>query len=84
MFFAGLELNSSVDALKEVNVTVGRLLSLTQSLQIQLNNLTNQVEQLRSDCTFSPGVPAAICSNIPTLSYRVNVDYSVVRSVHQY
>ena len=79
-----LELNSSVDALKEVNATVGRLLSLTQSLQMQLDNLTNQVDQLRRDCTSSPGVPAEVCSNIPTLSYTVNVNYDVVRSVHVY
>ena len=78
--FIALELNSSVDALKEVNVTVGRLLSLTQSLQMQLDNLTNQVDQLQRDCT---GVPAAVCNNIPTLSYTVNVNYGVV-SVHAY
>ena len=77
--FAGLELNSSVDALIQVNATVGRLLSLTRSLQMQLNNLTDQVEQLRSDCT---GVPAEVCGSIPSVSYTVNVDYGVVRSVH--
>lgn len=65
-------------------MTIGRLLSLTQSLQTQLDNLTNQVERLRSDCTSAgPGVPTGVCNNIPTLSYTVTVDYGVVRNVHQ-
>ena len=80
--FTGLELNSSIDALIQVNMTVGRLLSLTQQLQMELNNLTNQVTQLQGECSRAvPPVPPSVCDSIPTLSYTVTVNYSVVRSV---
>ena len=78
MSFVGSELNSSISALIQVNMTVGRLLTLTQRLEMELNNLTNQLTQLQDGCRDA-AVSASVCDSIPTLSYTVNVNYSVVR-----
>lgn len=77
MSFAILELNESINALTQVNATVGQLVILTRMLEMELNNLSNQVMQLRTECSNN-NIPATICESIPNVSYRVNVDYTVV------
>ena len=79
--FSNLELNSSIDGLMQVNATVGRLLASTQRLQMELGNLTDQVEQLRSDCNAAS---LTVCGRIPVITYTVNVNYNVVRICMHY
>ena len=65
----------------QVNATVGRLVTLTQRLRTELDNLTDQVEQLRSGCNAAS---LAVCNRIPMIRYTVNVNYDVVRMcVHE-
>ena len=63
-------------------MTVVMLVTLTQMLQMELNDITNQTATLRTSCLASttPGVNA-VCGLIPTTSYTVSVDYSAVRVV---
>ena len=79
--FSNLELNSSIDGLMQVNATVGRLLASTQRLQMELGNLTDQVEQLRSGCNAAS---LTVCGSIPVITYTVNVNYNVVRICMHY
>lgn len=70
-------MNTSIDALEQVSVTVGDLVNLTQILQMQLDNITSQTVALSMSCTGS-GINATICSAIPTTNYTVVVDYTAV------
>ena len=76
-----VELDASIDALVQVNMTVGRLVLLTQMLQTELNNITTQTTALSTTCSTTPGVPPTACSAIPTTSYTVFIDYSAVSVV---
>lgn len=57
-----------------------RLLGLSEKLEMELNNLTNQITKLWTDCAIAR-LPEEVCDGIPTVSYTVTVNYSVVRSV---
>ena len=73
-----LELNASIDALVQVNMTVIQLVTLTQRLQIELNDITTQTTILKTTCSATPGVLPTVCNMIPTTSHTVIVDYSTV------
>ena len=76
--FANLELNASIDALEEVNTTVVELVTLTDILQMELDDITNQTTELMTMCSETPGVLSTVCDMIPNISYAVVVDYSTV------
>lgn len=58
-------------------MTVRTLVDLTQTFQMELDNITAQTTALNTDC-LSSSVPTAACSNIPTTSYMVELNYSAV------
>ena len=80
--FAHLELNASIDALVEVNTTVVQLVTLTQRLQVELNDIANQTTALRTMCSAASGALPAFCDMIiPSVSYTVVVNYSDVSAL---
>ena len=76
------ELNTSIDALVEVNATVVDLVMLTQRLQTELDDITNQTTELNMACinasSSNPALNSTVCDAIPTTSYNVIIDYSAV------
>ena len=76
--FTALELNASIDALIQVNTTVVQLEMLTETLQMELDNITNLTTELMTMCSETPGVLSTVCDVIPNISYAVVVDYSNV------
>ena len=78
IMFASLELNASIDALIQVNTTVVQLEMLTETLQMELDNITNQTTELMTMCSETTGVLSTVCNMIPNISYAVVVDYSNV------
>jgi len=73
-----IELNASIDALVDVNTTVVQLEMLTEILQWELDNITDQTTDLMTMCSQVSNVTTAVCSTIPNISYTVAVDYSEV------
>ena len=76
--FTYLELNESIEALQQVNVTVVRLVVLTERLQRELDDITNQTIALQMDCLMNGTIPNVTCNMIPIQSYTVVVDYRAV------
>ena len=80
------ELNTSIDALEQVNATVVDLLGLTQRLQTELNNITDQTVALNMSCRAAASNNSALttfCNMIPNTSYNVIVDFSAVSTVFE-
>ncbi|XP_065919098.1 prominin-1-A-like [Dysidea avara] len=73
------DLNNSINALRLVNSTVVKLLSLTQRLQTELNGVTAMLQALQTSCVAAGG--GSTCNSIPTESYTVTVNYTVVEDV---
>ena len=72
------ELNASIDALVDVNATVVQLEMLTEILQLELDNITDQTTDLMTMCSQVSNVTTAVCNIIPNISYTIAVDYSEV------
>ena len=73
-----IELNASIDALVDVNATVVQLEMLTEILQLELDNITDQTTDLMTMCSQVSNVTTVVCNIIPNISYTVAVDYSEV------
>ena len=62
-----------------MNTTVGQLVTLTQMLQIELNDIATQITALRTMCSAASGALPAFCNMIiPSVSYTVVANYSAV------
>ena len=52
-----------------MNATVVELVTLTDILQMELNDITNQITELMTMCSEIPGVLSTVCDMIPNISY---------------
>lgn len=81
--FTYLELDESIVALQQVNETVVRLVDLTDRLQMELDDITNQTMELSTNCTMRANATAnpsltVVCNRINVTSYMVVIDYANV------
>ena len=79
--FTYLELDESIVALQQVNETVVQLVTLTDRLQMELDNITAQTVALNSSCataaTTNPNL-TLVCSTIVVTPYMVVINYTDV------
>jgi len=68
-FVFTVDLNNSITSLQLVNVTVVKLQNLTQSLQMELDNLSVMLQTLETSCRNAR--ISINCTAIPTQSYSV-------------